>query len=355
MASPQLHLELRLAPPLFPLQLCETLPLEGVIALFGPSGGGKTSLLRVIAGFLRGEARVLFDGEPWQDAGVFLPPHRRPVGFLFQDGRLFRHLSVAGNLRFAARRATKSLQPEEVIRALDLEPLLNRATGGLSGGEAQRVALARTLLSGPRLLLLDEPLAALDAVRKREILPYLERIVGEFQMPAIYVSHALDEVVRLAERVLVLAEGRVRDLGLVEEILPKLNSALLSDPAEAGTVLPAEVIRQDADYQLTRLRVGARELTVPGLVGRPGQRLRLQVRDRDVSLALQRQEGLSIRNQLPCRVLEVAEEKGAHALVTLDMEGRLLRSRITRASVAELGIRPGRSVFALVKTVTLRS
>ena len=348
-----LHLDICLESADFSLQVQQSLPLVGVTAFFGPSGSGKTSLLRVIAGFVRARGRVAFGEEVWQDAETFLPPHRRPAGFLFQDGRLFGHLDVAGNLRFAARRATQPTSYEGVVQALDLGPLLHRGIKGLSGGEIQRVALARTLLSGPRLLLLDEPLAALDAVRKQDIFPYLERIVGELHTPALYVSHSVDEVVRLAENVLVLVDGRVQDYGRVQQILPGLRESALPDPQEAGAVLHARVARQDSDYHLTYLQLGAQQLTVSELTGRSGQPVRLQVRDRDVALALTRPEGTSIRNILDCSIVRISEGAGPYGLVTLDLEGQLLQARVTRAAVAELELRPGQSVFALIKAMTL--
>ncbi|MDZ7642957.1 MAG: ATP-binding cassette domain-containing protein [Woeseiaceae bacterium] len=213
--------------------------LDGVTGLFGASGSGKSTLLRLIAGLERADdGHVRFAGKPWQDAGTFVPPHRRPVGYVFQDARLFRHLDVAGNLRFAARRRSDDgagPQFDEVVAACDLDPLLDRDVRALSGGEQQRVALARTLLCGPRLLLFDEPLAALDAARKHDILPYIESLQARFGIPAIYVSHSMDEIVRLADRVIVLADGRVQARGPTVPVLdglalPSAGRASMSRP-----------------------------------------------------------------------------------------------------------------------------
>ena len=353
MAASELQLDITLAPPDFPLRVRQTLQLRGVTALFGPSGSGKTTLLRVLAGFVRGRGQLLFEGEVWQDSGRFLPPHKRPVGFLFQDGRLFRHLGVEGNLRYAARRASRKISFAEVVQALDLGSLLKRGVASLSGGETQRVALARTLLSGPRLMLLDEPLSALDAARKEEIFPYLERVVDEFDTPVIYVSHALDEVLRLAENVLVLAGGELQDYGQLQKIMPGLAAQSLPDPMDTGSILEARFIAEDSEYQLSRLQLGGQELLIPALPGSPGQLMRLQVRDRDVALALERSARISIRNQLACRLQKIDAVEGPWMLVTLDLEGQVLKARLTRAAVAQLKLAPGQAVFALVKAARL--
>ncbi len=335
--------------------------LDGVTALFGPSGGGKSTLLRVIAGLERaGSGRLAYDGVTWADSaeGRFLPPHRRPVGLVFQDARLFEHLNVEGNLRFAERRSRKNggeMTWEGVIEALDLRKLLPRGVGGLSGGERQRVALGRTLLTRPRLLLLDEPLSALDLGRKAEILPYLEAAPRRFGIPTLYVSHAVDEIAQIADRVIVLAEGRVRALGTVTEVLERPDLQVFTGHFEAGSLLEAEVTGQDEDFRLTELGFAGQRVTMP-MVGflRIGDPVRLRIRARDVSLARTRPEGISIRNILEGRVVEIlSEPETAFAEVLVDLEGPRIRARITRASVADLELAPGLPVFVLVKTATL--
>ncbi|MEO1192651.1 MAG: molybdenum ABC transporter ATP-binding protein [Pseudomonadota bacterium] len=346
----------------FRLSVELALSLQGITALFGPSGSGKSTLLRIIAGLEQGRAaRVVFDGALWADSRekTFLPAHRRPVGYLFQDARLFAHLNVAGNLRFADKRSRDrhpSITWEEVVAALDLEPLLDRRVQGLSGGERQRVALGRTLLARPSLLLLDEPLSALDLGRKADILPYLEAAPRRFGIPALYVSHAVEEVAQIADSVVVLADGRVQGIGPVAEVLERLDLQAVTGRFEAGSLLEAQVVGHDQPLHLTRLQLGAQGLTMPMLKAlRPGERVRLRVRSRDVALATEEPRGLSIRNVLAGQVVSIESEPEtafAEVLVALADSDQRLRARITRASVADLGLAPGRAVFALMKSVT---
>ncbi|MEM1382236.1 MAG: molybdenum ABC transporter ATP-binding protein [Pseudomonadota bacterium] len=347
----------RLGFPAFDLDIDLDLPAEGVAALFGPSGEGKTTVLRVLAGLEpRAQGRIAFAGEVWQDsaAGFFKPPHRRGVAMVFQDAQLFPHLSVAGNLRFAARRAPRGgLTTEAVVEALELGPLLDRGSQTLSGGERQRVAMARALLTHPRLILFDEPLSAIDAGRKGAILPYIDRVTRGFGVPAIYVSHALEEVARLADRMAVLRKGRVIAAGPTGEILERLDLQPLTGRFEAGVILDAVVEEQDPTFRLTRLSVAGQTVLMPGLDLAPGMAVRLRVRARDVALATRRPEGVSIRNILSGQVTRVAEEPAtAFAEVFVDLGGPQLRARVTRAAIAELGLAPGLTVFALVKSVS---
>jgi len=332
-------------------------PLAGITALFGPSGSGKTTLLRAIAGFVRADGRIALDGEAWLDSArrIDRPPHRRPVGYVFQDVRLFAHLSVAGNLRYAARRgAGRRVVEDAVVDALDLKALLGRRVGGLSGGEQQRVALARTLLAQPAILLLDEPLSALDARRKAEILPYLQALPTRFAIPTVYVSHSVDEVALLADRMLVLNQGRIAASGPTTEILERLDLQALTGRYEAGVVVTARVVDQDPEFQLVRLTFGGETLTMPSLSGvGPGDEVRVRILARDVALATVAPANLSIRNVLHASIAEiVAMPESAFAELLLEVGDAHVRSRVTRAAVAELGLASGMNVYALIKSVT---
>lgn len=365
MAADRLSLHLRVRHPGFELDVAEELPLDGFTAVFGPSGSGKSTLLRAVAGFETPlDGRIVWNGEVWFDAaaGVNLAPHRRPVGFMFQDSRLFPHLNVAGNLAFAYRRRQGAGPArDEVVAALDLGDLLHRRVHDLSGGERQRVALGRTLLRGPSLMLLDEPLAALDRQRKTEILPYLESVPARFRVPTLYVSHDVDEVARLADRVLVLAEGRVQTVGPTAAVMERLDLQPLTGGFEGGVLVEGRLRRHDARLHLSHVELAGGVLATP-LLERlaPGQIVRLRIRARDVALATVRPEGLSIRNVLPGELVEIVDEPETgfvEAFVRLDGEGppTRLRARITRAAVEDLRLEPGRRVYALIKSVSFES
>lgn len=342
----------------FQLDLRHTFPTSGVTALFGASGSGKTTLLRIIAG-LEDSARgtVDFAGETWLSsaAGICRPAHRRGVGVVFQDARLFAHLDVAGNLAYALRRARHSgPRPslEAVSDALDLAPLMDRRTDALSGGERQRVAMGRALLSAPRLMLLDEPLAALDNRRKAAILPYIERVVHEFGIPAIYVTHSIDEVAHLADRIVVMAEGRVAATGDLPEALERLDLQPLTGHFEAGVLLEVTVSAQDFVHRLTHVDFGGQRMTMPMLDIPLGETIRLRARARDVSIATERPRGLSIRNILEGRIAEITlEADTAFAEVSVETPGGPVRARLTRLSVEELGLMKDQPVYALIKSV----
>ena len=342
----------------FDLQIDHRIPVEGIIGLFGPSGSGKSTLLRIISGLeLNAEGQIRFGGEAWQDGarGIFVPPHKRGVGYVFQDVRLFPHLTVAGNLRYAEKRsrgADSKIDMDGVVTALDLAPLMARRPSSLSGGERQRVAIGRTLLTRPRLLLMDEPLASLDVKRKAEILPYIERLPQAFQIPIIYVTHSIDEVARLAEHMLVLAAGRKVTYGPVAEALERLDLQPIGGRFEAGVVLTARVIRHDLMYRLTYLDHHGKEIAMPMADVAIGSDVRLRIRARDVALATQAPEGISIRNVLPGTVTEIVEESDtAFAETLVDIGGAKIRARITRSAVAALALKPGKSVFVLFKSI----
>lgn len=349
---------LRLPRAGFMLDVELRLPGRGVSALFGPSGCGKTTLLRALAGLERGAGRVAVDGEVWQDdtRGLFVPAHRRPLGYVIQEAALFPHLDVRGNLDFARRRAgTARIALEPLVELLGIGALMNRRTGTLSGGERQRVAIARALACAPSLLLMDEPLAALDAARKAELLPYLERLQRELALPIVYVSHALDEVARLAHHLVLMEQGRVVGAGALAELLARLDLPTARGEG-AGVVLDGVVAERDARWQLARLEVGGGDFHVwardTGLdVGRP---LRVRLLARDISLAHTRLEGSSIGNQIAARVESIADdEHPSLALVRVRVGASPLVARLTRRSAHALQLAPGQPVWAQVKTVAL--
>ena len=353
MPSETLELDITARLGAFDLEAALTLPMDGITAVFGPSGGGKTTLLRMIAGFETARGRIALCGERWLDSArrIDLPPHRRSVGCVFQDARLFGHLRVRGNLLYAARRARDGGATfDEVVTALDLAPLLSRRVAELSGGERQRVALARSLLTHASLLLLDEPMSALDAERKADILSYLETL----SVPMLYVSHAVDEVALLAERTLVLADGRVRAFGATKEILERLDIQSITGRFEAGALVRARVVEHDPQYHLTTLDVDGQRIVMP-MAARlaAGDFARVRVRARDVALATTRPRDLSIRNVLSGTLIElVREEDSPFAEALVEIGDQHLRARITRASADDLGLNVGGSVYALVKSAT---
>jgi molybdate transport system ATP-binding protein len=326
-----------------------------VTALFGRSGAGKTTLTALLTGHLRPDrghirlgSRVLVDTA----AAIFVPPHRRRIGTVFQDGRLFAHLSVRTNLLYGTwfNRAASRRRLDEIVALLGLEALLGRMPSALSGGEKQRVAIGRALLAAPELLVLDEPLAALDAPRKAEILPYLELLRDRLNLPMVYVSHALDEVVRLADTLVLMEAGQVRAAGPIDEIMSRLDLGPGTGRTEAGAVLAARVMAIDPAYGLATLDFPGGRLRVPADRLAPGQDVRLHIRARDVAIALEPPRGLSILNALPATIVEMAADDGAVEL-RLTLGPSLLVARITRLSAETLGLRPGLAVHALIKSV----
>lgn len=341
----------------FSLGVDECLEIDGVTGLFGPSGSGKSTLLRIIAGIERDAAGIVrFGEETWQDdaAGTHVPAWQRPVGCVFQDARLFHHLDVSGNLQYADRRSRDNplYGFSDVVSALALEDLLPRSVDALSGGERQRVAIGRTLLTRPRLLLLDEPLAAIDVRRKREILPYLESLPARFGIPAIYVSHSASEIAQLADRVVVMEAGRITTQGNVEAVLGHAPPGTEEMSFEAVSVLDAVVVETVPEFHLTRVSHDGQDLTIPELAGkRPGERVRLLVRSGDVVLAIEEPRGISVRNVLEATVASVDRiANTAFAHVAVDIGRTRLAARLTRHAVDELGLRVGQPVYALIKT-----
>jgi len=330
---------------------------RGITALFGASGSGKTTILRCVAGLLRAtEGHVSLDGETWQDGarGRFVPAHERRCGYIFQEASLFPHLSVRGNLDYAQRRARASaVRFDQAVEMLGLAALLERRPQALSGGERQRVAIGRALLAGPRLLLMDEPLASLDSSRKGEILYHIERLRDELGIPIVYVSHAIDEVVRLADAMVIISEGRSIAAGDVAALSARLDLRPHLGRFEAGAVLETTVAEHDLRYGLTRLRFDGGELFASDVDALVGERLRVRVRARDVSLALSAPRDASFLNVLAGVVAEIGETKGAGVDVSVAIGATTIVARITRKSVEGLALAPGKPVFALVKSVAI--
>jgi len=353
-----LRVRLRMDRGAFQLDVDLDLPLHGISALFGHSGSGKTTVLRAIAGLERAPGGVVArGGEVWQDdaRGVFVPVHQRAVGYVFQEASLFPHLSVRANLEFGRKRVPvheRRFALEPVTALLGIENLLERRPDGLSGGERQRVAIARALLASPRLLLMDEPLAALDLRRKLEILPYLERMHGELAIPIVYVSHAPDEVARLADHLVLLDAGKAVASGPLSETLARVDLPP-SFADDAGVVLDSILAGHEEDA-LSRLEFAGGALFVGRRREAVGTHLRCRIHARDVSLALDRPQGTSIVNRLPAVVTAVAAtDTPGHVLVQLRMGESPLLARITERSRRELGIAPGLPLWVQIKGVAL--
>lgn len=346
----------------FSLDVDLHLPAEGVTAIFGPSGCGKTTLLRAVSGLARPRpGRVAVAGDVWQDdrARIWRPTHRRPLGLVFQDAALFEHLTVRGNLVFGRERvpaAERRVALEQAIELLGIGHLLERRPAQLSGGERQRVGIARALATSPRLLLMDEPLASLDAARKAELLPWFERLVRELDIPMLYVTHSVDEVARLADRLVLLDAGRVRAQGCTAELLGRLDIARTHGDGASVVIAGTCAQAPDAD-RLLSVHFGAGVLhCVPpsgALPRQPGDPVRVRILARDVSLTLTRARDTSILNVLAADVVDLAEDGPAQVLVALDAGGTRLLARITRKSARALQLTPGLPVYAQIKGVAV--
>ncbi len=346
----------RLDWPGFSLDVALTLPGRGVTALFGHSGSGKTSLLRCIAGLERpAQGRLVFKGETWQDDASWLPTYKRPIGYVFQEASLFPHLSVLANLQFGQKRSGSAARVglEQAIALLGISHLLSRKPDTLSGGERQRVGIARALAVGPEILLMDEPLAALDLKRKREILPYLERLHDELAIPVLYVSHSPDEVARLADHLVVMDDGRVVAAGPLGETLARVDLPIQLGE-DVGVVLDATVGAVDAEWHLSRVdfaggSLWTRDRGIP--LGKP---VRVRVLARDVSLAVADPGASSIQNNLAGEVDALGDdEHPGLVLVRVRVGASRMLARLTRRSAAQLGIAEGMPVRVQVKSVAL--
>ncbi len=357
-----LELDIKFALDNFELNVAATIG-AGVTAVYGPSGSGKTTLLKAISGLLPARGQINFMGDTWLSATQQRPTYQRPIGLLFQEDRLFAHLNVLGNLNFALQRAanrksagaaksTKIIHLEAVVKIFDLTTLLERRITNLSGGEHRRVAMARTLLSQPQLLLLDEPLSGLDEARKREILPYLHALANEFEIPTLYVSHQLEEVTQLCQSMLVMNEGALRFHGSTHEgvnfVETQLNDLMTTDLS----FLTGNVIGQDTTYHLTLLEVAGQRLQIPTSQYRNlhnGDQVTLNLRPGDVALATTQPSGLSIRNILQGVIENIATSE-KFADITVAIGDQALRSRITLAAAKELKLTQGMTIYALLKS-----
>ena len=335
-----------------------SVPAEGITALFGPSGCGKTTLLRAIAGLEHHRGGFLQVGDmTWQDGERFVPPHRRPLGYVFQEASLFDHLTVRGNLEYGVKRvpqAERKVSMEQAIELLGIGHLLERRPDTISGGERQRVAIARALAVSPRLLLMDEPLAALDLNRKREILPYIESLHNELDIPVIYVSHSPGEVARLADHLVMLEAGRVVATGAIQDMLTRLDLPL-AHGSDAEALIEATVAGHDDEYELTYLDFAGGRFTVTRKDLTVGSNVRLRVAARDVSLTLEHQSGTSILNIFPATVAEITDEGPAQVTVRLLLGSVPMLARVTRKSASVLDLKPGKLVYAQAKSVALLS
>lgn len=330
-----------------------------IVALFGRSGSGKSTIVSAIAGIVHPERgrivigeRVLYDSAN----GIALRPEQRRVGCVFQDALLFPHLDVRGNLAYGERLTPPSerfIDHERVLALLGIAPLLHRRPANLSGGEKQRVAIGRALLASPRILLLDEPLASLDGPRKAEILAYIELLRDELLLPMVYVSHAIEEVTRLADRVVVIADGAVIAEGGTAEALSRPELGAPAGRFEEGTVIEARVASHDPRFGLTTLAFDGGELLVPNVDALPGEGLRVRIRARDVSLALERPRRITIQNVFAAEVVSLGGEFGAIVDVALRVGATPLAARITRKAASDLALAPGARVFVLVKAVSI--
>ncbi|MBY6189318.1 molybdenum ABC transporter ATP-binding protein [Microbulbifer agarilyticus] len=344
-----------------------SIPGSGVTGIFGPSGSGKTTLLRCIAGLQPcAQSHLRVNGETWQSANpgaATLPVHKRPIGYVFQQPSLFPHLSVEGNLTFARKRATQPVNAEnydEIVQLMDLSGLLDARPESLSGGEQQRVAIARALLVKPQLLLMDEPLAALDLARKRDILPYLEKLHQSLDIPILYVSHSVDEIARLADHLLLMGDGRIRESGAAPALLSRTDFPVqLGD--DLGVLLEADVIERDTQWNLLRARFDGGDLWLRDSGEAPGERIRIRVLARDVSLTRTEDTDSSILNRLPMRVVDITADRDP-AMVLVRMSPRatsvsdnsgIITARVTCRSQDALALAAGEEVWAQIKSVAI--
>ena len=342
--------------PDFQLDIDLALPSEGVIGIFGPSGSGKTTLLRVIAGLQAVQnAYVALNDQIWQNQQVCLPVHQRPIGFVFQEASLFSHLTAQQNLDYALRRAwpNSPIKPAHIIELLGIGDLLTRRPEQLSGGERQRIAIARAILINPSVLLMDEPLSALDFARKQAILPYLKRLKTELAMPIVYVSHSADEMAQLADQLVVLDKGTIQAQGPIAQVLTQLDLPIQLDQ-ELGAIITAQVQHRDEQWQLIRVAFDGGEFWLTDSGEALGEQVRVRVLARDISIALSQQTDSSISNVLPGHITALsADHQDAMALVSIQVGQTHLLARITQRSQALLQLQLGQKVWAQVKSVAL--
>ncbi len=342
----------------FSLDVDLALPGRGVTALFGTSGSGKTTCLRVIAGLERAsDAYLEVNGEIWQDdqRGIFLPTYKRSLGYVFQEASLFAHLDVKRNLEYGMRRistTSRQVSLDQAVSLLDIGHLMQRKPDKLSGGERQRVAIARALATSPRILLMDEPLAALDAKRKSEIMPYLERLHDELDIPILYVSHSPDEVARLADHLVLLENGKVIASGATNDLLTRLDLDVARGDS-ASALVTATISAHDPGFHLSSATFSGGQLLLPQQSATIGQQVRIRVQARDVSLSLTPQRDTSILNIVAATVTELSSDSAGQVMVGLDANGTRLLARITSKSCVEMDLVPGKALYAQIKGIAI--
>lgn len=339
------------------LDVDSTIPTTGITAIYGHSGSGKTSLLRCIAGLEKADqGKLLVSGETWQDDSLFLPTHKRPIGYVFQEASLFPHLTAQKNLAYAVKRADLSVSPEfyqRIIEVMGINDILDRYPSQLSGGERQRIAIARALLIQPRLLLMDEPLAALDHERKQEILPYLERLHTNFDIPILYVSHSMDEVARLADHILVLDQGKIIAEGELTQVFSRIDLPQRLEQ-ESGVILHGKVVEKDEQWQLMRIAFAQGEIWLPDSGEVLEQAVRIRILAKDVSLALNNHDDMSIVNRIEVKVAEIKSDiDNPMALVRLTMGEDYLVAKLTKKSTHHLQLKIGMTIWAQIKSVAI--
>ena len=360
----QISVRYRLQHPGFSLDVAFEAPTRGIIGVYGSSGSGKTTLLRCMAGLEpTASGHLTVAGEVWQDSsrGVSRPAHERDVGYVFQEPRLFSHLTVGGNLEYARKRrqsTNASASQSQLVELMGIGGLLERYPNALSGGEAQRVAIARALLRGPKVMLMDEPLAALDSERKDELLPFFDKLHAELSIPVFYVSHDMDELCRLCDRLIVLSQGEALAEGPLQDVLSKTDPPVVPSP-ESSSLVECRVVDYDADDDITRLTFSGGEFFVGGFAGESGSRKRLRIKANDVSLCRERPASSSILNVLEATVeghSDVDLQQGRHmALVRLRLGDDRLVACITRRSMRALNLRTGDRLYAQIKSASLRN
>ncbi len=336
------------------MQVETTLPTESITAIFGLSGAGKTSLINVIAGLSRPKkGRIVLNGTPLVDTeqNIFLPPEKRRIGYVFQDARLFPHYRVKGNLQYGMASEMKA-QFDRIVSLLGIEHLLSRFPMTLSGGEKQRVAIGRALLTAPEILLMDEPLASLDLPRKRELLPYLEMLSENVKIPILYVSHSLDEILRLADHVIVMDKGKIRATGCLEDIWSSSTLRPWLQKENLSSILNVSVMEHHHRYHMTAVAVADKALWLPQIDAMPGTDLHIRIDASDVSLVPERPKVSSIRNTLQVKVIEFFEEEG-QVDVKLALGEHSLWARVTPWAREELNLRVGQWLYAQIKSISL--
>lgn len=341
----------------FSLEVNVRLPGQGITTIFGHSGSGKTTLLRCMAGLEKPEqANIIVKGEVWQNQHISLATHKRPLGYVFQEASLFDHLTAKGNLDYAIKRADAPFNQALYTKVMDImaiAPMLSRYPSQLSGGERQRIAIARALLIQPKILMMDEPLAALDSARKQEILPYLEKLRDSFDIPILYVSHSMDEVARLADHTLVLAQGKVIAQGNLTQVFSRIDLPMQLQQ-DKGVIVQATVVERDSQWQLMRVSFAIGELWLKDNGEAIGNRVRVRILARDVSLTLSCHDDSSILNRLPVTVVEIAaDDDEAMVLLRLQVGEEFIIARLTRRSEAHLQITEGKKLWAQIKSVAI--